>query len=252
MRNAKFFVVLFTLAQLFFVGCRSGSSNIIRNEKYADIKFKGKTVVISPVPLDAITVQNKDDVEDDFDTDHRPPEIIVQDSLYRRVVQRARASLFAPYFKNVLPFDMFQTRFDSTAFFKVSLKAKVDEKDTLVDFCVPRKHLFASQPTNLVVVINRITIGRNLSGRAMSAPHYVAGPTISTPGGSFRGGGMWMGGGGGGSSQYLGGVMEFIMWDYDANEPVTYGITDVKESFSLGMTTVTWYNLFHQISKNAF
>ncbi|MBI5474831.1 MAG: hypothetical protein HY961_21025 [Ignavibacteriae bacterium] len=253
MRYAKFYVVLFTLAQFVFVGCQPSSSYVTRNEKYANVKFKDKTVIISPVPLDVITVENKDDVEDDFDTDHRTPEAIVQDSLYRRIVPYVRASLWgAALSTKGLAFYMFQTLHDSAAFIKVSLKTKKDEKDTLVDFFVPRKHVFAPQVPNVVVIINRITVGRDFSGRSVSVPHYVPGPTISTPGGTFSGGGMWMGGGGGGASQYLGGVVQFIMWDYDANEPVTYAITDVSETFSLGMTTKTWQSFFRRVGKTLF
>ncbi len=249
MRYAKYYVVLFIIAQLVLVGCQSGS-NIIRNEKYNRLRLTGKSVAISPVPLDVITVQNKDDAEDDFETDKRKPEVIVQDSLYQKIVRQAGNSLFRNKVHPALPFDKFPALHDSASFFGVSCKMKDDGKDTLVTFFVPKKEIFGEQAPNAVVIINRIVIGRNLSGRSLSMPTYMPGPTISTPGGSFQGAGMWVGGGG--SSEYLGGIVEYIMWSYDENEPISYGVTNVADKFLFGMTNNVWHNLFRQVGKKLF
>ncbi len=249
MRYAKFSIVLFTLAQLVFVGCQSGS-NVIRNEKYNKLRFPGKSVAIAPIPLDGITVQNKDDIEDDFEMDKRKSEVIIQDSLYRKIVRQAGSSLFRNKVHPGLPFDTFATLDDPTSFFGVSRAMKYDGKDTLVTFFVPKKEIFGEQGPNAVVIINRIAIGRNLSGRSLSMPTYVPGPTISTPGGSFQGAGKWMGGGG--SSEYLGGIVEYIMWSYDENEPIAYGATNVADKFMFGMTNKVWHNFFRQVGKTLF
>ena len=247
--NLLSIVSIICLCLLSLAGCQSGQA-VVRNEKYQGAELSSRKILIVPLCLDAITVRNKDDIEDDFEDDKRRPEVIVQDSMYRKMVYHASRYLLAGKVSRLeLPFDLYQNQSNPEDFRLIELRIPNLDKDTLHSFYFPKQERFTKESLDVVITLNNILIGRNVD-RSFSAPTYVSGAPIRTPGGTFSGPGFWMGGGGG--SEYLGAVVQFIVWDYQADEPISYGIVEVKESILFSLTQNGWNNLFKGIIGSLF
>ena len=58
------------------IGC--SSSSVIMNEKYEDRDLSDKKLMIVPFSETIVSVENKDDVSDDFESDKREPELVIK------------------------------------------------------------------------------------------------------------------------------------------------------------------------------
>jgi len=242
------------LSLCILLGCQS-TGNFVVNDKYGNMDLSRKWILISPLPHDVVAVENKDDVADDFENDTRESEVVIQDSLYRKMNQHAAGSLGTGKFLDLkLPFDLFPSQVDTSQFSSIKLPIRIADRDTVLSFLLPHQAIIPSEHVDVVVIINKVRIGRNIDGsNGFSAPTYVAGTTVSTPGGSFSTPGMWMGGGGGGgASSYLGATVKFIIWDYENNAPISYGIANVRKGVNTGCTINDWNSLFESVIEKVF
>jgi hypothetical protein len=71
------FILLFSA--LFISGC--GQSSIIVNQKYSGKDLTSKTIFIMPISEEAVKINNRDDVADDFEKDKREPELVIKDTV---------------------------------------------------------------------------------------------------------------------------------------------------------------------------
>ncbi|MGE5797316.1 MAG: hypothetical protein ACM339_02990 [Ignavibacteria bacterium] len=231
----------------FFIVTGCGGSSIIVNEKYKDQDYSNRSILIMPFPEEVVTVHNKDDVYDDFEEDRREPEAVIKDFLFKSINENAGISLkgIKIYEKEVdsnLPI----FRKDTLKYFSIS--KRIGEDSILYKFYVPIREVLnsSSEKPEIVLVINKLTFGRNYQ---QNAPMYVPGNTVTTPGGSFTTPGHFTGGG---SSEFLGASVEFIIYDYNEGDVITAGKADVQVNFMFAMTRSTWSACFEDIADGIF
>lgn len=231
---------------LLFIGCLP-SSTIIMNEKYKNQNLSDRSMLIMPFSEESITIMNKDDVADDFEGDRREPEEVIKDIVYKTLLENSKFSLTGiKIYDKEVKFNCFLFQKDSARYF--SIKKSFDNDSITYKFYVPKKEFLTANNINadIVLVINKLTFGRNLT---YNAPVFMPGNTISTPGGSFTTPGHMVGGG---SSEFLAANFDFIIYDYSKNDVITYGSTGVSTNFIFAMTKSTWETTFYRIDRELF
>jgi hypothetical protein len=244
----------FSLFSLLVCGC-AAPLTVVNNPRYKEeASLKNRTLNVLFLPSDSIIVKNIDDVKDDFPNDTiRLPSIVIHDSLYQTMREEYENQLINLQCQFVqVPIDSFKSQNDKERF-DVLTKSIINKDTVTLDFLVPRKQrlIDAGIQPDIGLIINKVLIGRNLGDRYNygSAPMYMPGNTISTPGGSFTTPGSWVGGGGGSSPENLGANIQFILWDYKNDCEIAYGTISVINEFIFGMTKGTWKDEFRFIAK---
>ena len=223
-------LIIFCIALPLIFGCQSGKP-IFLNEPYKGMNYLQKKVAHLPIPLDAIHIENKKDIQNNYEKDKRPPEIIVQDSLYKKMILQSSQSLLSGTLcLTNLPFDLFKNQYDTTKFFPVKMMLRVADKDSEYTFYVPKRESLPGDSIDVGIVINEITIKRILGEIPES---YTPGKTVFTYKGSFQEAGHWSGRK---SSVAQIARIKFIMWDYEFNRPIIYGITEANSTTTLPET----------------
>jgi hypothetical protein len=251
----------FALFSLLVCGC-AAPLTVVNNPRYKEeASLKNRTLNVLFLPSDSIIVKNIDDVKDDFPNDTiRPPSIVIHDSLYQTIREEYENQLIylQCHFVQV-PIDSFKSQNDKEQF-DVLTKSIINKDTVTLDFVVPKKQRLVDvgiQP-DIGLIINKILVGRNLGNRYNfgSAPTYMPGNTISTPGGSFTTPGSWVGGGGGlgnsiggSTGGSLDAYFQFILWDYKNDCEIAYGKISIINEFLFGMTKSTWKDEFRLIAK---
>lgn len=238
------------MVSLLVCGCATPPL-VTLNPQYKDATvFQDREFNILFISIDSIKINNKDDVDDDFPNDKRVSSMIIQDSLSRTIREEYENRLAnIPCQFAILPQDSlrFQNNTDQFDLVKKSIRTKKDSLE--LKFLVPQKQRFRDlgfQP-DIGLIITNLIVGRNFKYSYTGGQMYIPGPTISTPGGSFKAPGQWVGGGGG-SSESLDANIQFIFWDYKQDCDIAYGRLTVSNSFFFGMTKHTWKEEFRLIA----
>jgi hypothetical protein len=229
------------LGGIVLVGCQS-SQNVVLNQRYKDADFSGRTVAHLPIPLDAIVTQDTAQVRADFANDKRPPEVVVQDSLYRKMIfQTSRSLLSGRLVFTDWPSDLFRSQRDSSRFAAIKLAVPVSRGDSEYTFYVPRKEFLPDTGIDVGIAINSVSIDTDVVAQGGS---YSPGPGISTPGGWMPTAGTYSPGG---RATLRSASIQFIMWDYRLGQPVTYGVAhaDPAPEYS-GSSTSTMFRVIAQ------
>lgn len=184
-----------------------------------------------PVPSYAITVSNKNDVADDFDTDKRDAEVVLRDNLYAVMMKKAPAIL-AP---GVAADKMDSTEYTSLRDSSNNLYFELETPDNNVMqiYSIPKKQWLIDhgKTPDLIVSISEITFGRNL--------RYSQGRLISK---GFSGTSL---------ISSLDAQITFIVYDYKNDTWVTYGTPFVSSKFTFAMTHSDWERIFESIPERA-
>jgi len=231
-------------ASLLFIGC-SGTTAVM-NRDLQDKDFSNKKILIIPFPEDIIDIDNKDDVLDDFEDDKREPEVVIRDRLYKALKRNSGIYLSGiKLYPGKTDSISSLTMMDTANCFIVDKGLSTDS--ILYKFYIPKKEVFNSNKRpDVVLVLNRIYFSRNFNNSVMM---YTPGTTVNTPGGSFTTGGHMTGGG---TSEFLGANVEFIVYDYDNDEFISYGNAVIESHFMFAMTKSTWEDAFYQIAREIF
>jgi hypothetical protein len=241
----KHYFTLIILIPL-IVGC--GTSTVLINEKYTGQQNTKKDMVIFPIFYETFTVQNWDDVIDDFDLDSANCTIFIYDTLSKSLLHNSKSCTRNLIIKDGTEIlNWYNLKKDPNNYFTIN--KKINDK-YLTDFQIPKKEFFDSAAVDsaYALIINKLVIGRNVE-RQVSGGMYVPGQTVSTPGGTFTTPGTFSPGW---SMENLGAITEFIIWDYEKNDFVKCGQIVTKEEFPFGMTTGTWLSLFKAIPEDLF
>jgi len=233
MRNQ---LILCTFVASLF-GC-SGSMQFV-NKQY---NYDPDSSCISLLPLtkDALIISNRKDVHDDFKNDSREAEAIITDTSYKYLYKVIVDSINT--IENVEISSSACSNWTQNAARFFSYHKKIGKDSTLISFNVMRReHLDTlSTKANILIFINKLAITRN-AGSAGSPRIYMGGGL-----GGGLGGGMWVGGGGGKMSTFDANV-QYIIWDYRKNEPISCGEFTSKAGIFIAATDDTWKALFKSI-----
>jgi len=238
---------LFILLSAFVIGCSTSSNTTLVNEKYTAKQNTPKELVIFPIKYDSLQILNWDDVVDDFEVDSANSKTFIYDTLSKALLTYSKSCT-----RNLTIVDG-KKLFDWDKLIKdknnyQEINQKIDEKYKAT-FLVPKRELLTGEHANsYALIINKITIGRNVD-RLVGTPIYTPGQTISTPGGTFQTSGTYSSGW---SSENLGARTEFIIWDYEKNDYVKCGFITSTDNFAFGMTSGIWVNLFKTIPLNLY
>lgn len=235
--------ILLTFTAVLLVKC--GTTTSVMTENYKGKYFEGKKVLVIPLAGDAVTVHNKDDVEDDFENDKRNPEEIVQHCIEQTILLTLNSYLAKT---KIMRLDYDSIYFNTCKDAKIfdHIEKRITKDSIRYDFYVPKKEILAEKDMlpDIGIIINKIDFGRNF--RQGGGGHFIPGQTVSTPGGSFTTGGMWTSGGG---SESLDASFTFIVYDYENEQIISYGEESVGTSFLFGMKRSTWDFVFKAIGR---
>lgn len=225
-----------------FIVSKCSSSSIYLNKDYKDKEFIGKTIMVMPFTEKSIYVQNKDDVQDDFEDDKRDANEVVSDSLYSMIVKKSKIWL-----ENTTVLDVSK---DSLKYFSQTDKKlfnsyifKIGKDSIIQNFFLPKREVILNKNLNpdIIICINEGAFSRGLTS---STPTYSPGMTVSTPGGSFTTPGTF----GSSSTETLGADIKFIVYDFSADKIISYGAENMGIPFLFGMSKSTWESVFRNIT----
>lgn len=239
-------IIAFAILVL-FSGCSTSIKTTLLNENYQLQQNTKKDLIIFPIQYDSLSILNWDDVVDDFEVDSANSKTFIYDTLNNSLLINSKSCT------RLLTIIDGKKLFDWNTMIKdknnyQQINQKIDKKYKAT-FLIPKKELLTEEHSNsYALIINRITIGRNIE-RLPGTMTYTSGQTVSTPGGSFQTPGHWNSGW---TPEYLGARTEFIIWDYEKNDFVKFGLITSKEEFSFGMSTSTWLTFFKTIPLNLY
>ena len=226
----------------FLTGC---SITLNESNHYTTEDVAGRKVLILAPALDSIVVNNRDDIEDDFNGDKRDPRLVLRNAFCKSLVKNLKQKVEQPG----------KTIFESDSLIELSLRDTTNlfakqlllrNEQRMINFYLPKKEWLIAQgkKPDIVVVITNLVYGRDLSYSG-GMGHFMPGTTVSTPHGSFNTGGMYVGGGG--SIPYLGGMYTFIIYDYNKDKWISFGQPTVSHTIFLwGLTRGGWENTFEE------
>lgn len=209
----KIVLVLFLFVSI-LTGC---GKMIYLMPEYVDMKIEGKTLVIADMD---IFIGNPKDVTDDLG-EGNPQKVYREFFEYNFVGRMAQLSTFDEvHFAQIINKDEFSERvFEISKSDKIYMNIPSDGQVAQTD----------SLYGNFILFIQDYQVGRTdaKSGSAM----------VFTP--NAGGGGSWSGGGGG-SFPDLRINFNFVIWDNDNKQVVSYGMVNCPTTFIFAMTTETW------------
>jgi len=235
----------------FIIGCSTTSNTTLVNENYTGRQNTPKDLVIFPFSYDSLKILNWDDVVDDFEVDSANSKAFIYDTLSNSLLVNSKScTRLLTIIDGKKLFDWDTMIKDKNNYQQINQNIDKKYKAT---FFVPKKELLTEEHSNsYALIINRITIGRNVDRKLSSGGMvYMPGQTISTPGGTFQTPGTWSPTVGS-SQENLGARTEFIIWDYEKNDFVKCGLVITKEEFPFGMSTSTWIAFFKTIPLNLY
>jgi len=237
----KLFILSFVL-MAFIISCSTSSNTTLVNEKYTWKQNTKKDLIIFPIQYNSLSILNGDDVVDDFEVDSANIKSFIYDTLSKSLLFNSKScTRLLTIVNGKKLFDWDSMIKDKNNYQQINQKIDKKYKST---FLVPKKDLLPSDYSNsYALIIKKLLIGRNVD-RQPGAPMYIPGQTVSTPGGSIQMPGTYSSGW---TPENLGARTEFIIWDYEKNEFVKYGIVVSKVEFPFGMSTSTWLDLFKTI-----
>lgn len=221
---------------MFLTGC-SGSIQFV-NKQY---KYDPDSACISLLPLtnDALTISNRKDIPDDFKNDNRQDEKIITDTSYKYLYKIIVDSINKIENIEISSSACINWTQDSARFF--SYEKRIGKDSTLISFKIIKKEYLdsLSSKANILIIINKLAITRTAG--SVGSPMFLGGM-------GGMGGGMWVGGGG--KMPKLTANVQFIIWDYKKNEPISCGEFTAEEGIFIAATAVTWRALFRYIGNH--
>ncbi|GEM_PF-4242090 len=213
------------------LGC-AGPAPLVFNPKYRNADLVGRVVHV--LPSVDVRVQNLDDFRDDFKGEG------VGDSLPGAVLDRLFNRNFADYADNVtLAFD---STWDAAGLRYWDIHLPLPGKNSSLDsdFPMAPDGLFRAKgfEPDMALQISHLRFKR--AGR--STPAEMVPTFISTPEGTVVTGVVTVGG----EREYLALDGSFLLWDYNANEAVSYGRFRSTSAFVSAMSKQDWEKVISQ------
>ena len=236
------------LIGLLLMSCQHTSTTIL-NGSCSGTDCRGRVLTILPIPLDGVSIQNKNDVVGVFSPDGRSPEVIIQDTLYKAVLREISRTLDAAKMSShELPFGLYRSKRDTLTFLAVKLPMQPENIDggDHINVYVPKSETLRDS-VDIGLSINEICLGVSTEEAGHQNGYYTPGATVMTPGGAIQTAGHWTGGSYRSSSDKMEAGLQFIVWDYKNSCPITYGVVNVDQGKS--MSSSTWASLFQLIAR---
>ncbi|MGE5353516.1 MAG: hypothetical protein ACM3Q2_12180 [Syntrophothermus sp.] len=215
------------VASLIFAGC-GGSSKFVLNQNYENTDFTGKVLLIAPISKDAIKVVNKEDVKDNFPKDKREPEEIIQDMVYKNIMDYAGMNLTGvKIYNSALDSSIFLSQYDKSKYLR--LYEPLNNNEVLPFFYIPKKEVLYSHKIrpDLILVMNRLKFERKQRSILSILKRAK-------------------------DSETLNAEFEYILYNYNKNEVVAIGEATADSPFSLNITWSTWDEITRKIAPEFF
>ena len=242
----KYYLILIAFLVV-FAGC---SPSLITCNNY-DVSDAENRHVLILAPMDnSVYIQNASDVLDDFPNDKREPSVVIRSQICQMsdwVIRHAKKANGNDIFSSDSLIAISTLDMDNT-FIR---EARIGEDTALTTFYLPTKEWLIKKGINpdIVALLNSVSYSRGATCTS-GAGYYMPGHTISTPGGSFSTGGMFVGGGG--YSNNLFADVKFILYDYKYDNWITCGKPIITTSIILALTKNGWEESFDKIIKAMF
>ena len=222
MRKSLIVIFAVVAGALLLSGC--STSTIMTNPELAKADYSQRTLAIYPTHSHDIVVKNPDDVRDDYADRRGAPEEIIASLLYSNGYNAVDDFYKKIQLQKIARRDFYSPSMYPDKFFSVDLEVHDDSGVlTMKKFYAPTAEAMRSAGLTADVVL--------YFNHFETTKEFGKGP---------------------GSQGYLAGYVDFIIWDYEQEKPVSWGSHRVVSSYMIACSELTWNNLIGLAMKESF
>ncbi len=227
--------ITFVTVSYFLIGCTPTTRSFVNLSHAGD---SPAAVAFPTIHRDAITLENEDDVADDFGVASNDAKEMVRKQAYSHIARTLRTGTVVPLITPESP-DLPSTP-DSSRSFMVTMLESIDSDSCLHSFRIPKKKTVEQyfEGADAAIVICRMAIRKNVI-TIYNNPTLTFSdgkPSIGVAGTNV-------------TSRTLEATVEYVLWDYRGNEMISFGESIVHVPVLVSTTQDNWHDLFEKIGR---
>jgi len=216
------------IISLIVISC--SQTSVYLNPEYVNKDYSERELLIFPVTDDGIVVENPKDVTDDFPFDNREAAMVIRD-LFMTVLLTEFPNKVSnvTIVDSIFDYSTLRLQNDPESYFQEG--RTVEEEGKIYSFSIPKENYLKELGFNadLVYVINSIYFSRSDKSGVWSVGGSSG--TVFTP-----------------DRPSLIAVVKFIIWDYELDKEVGYGIFQTDTGFMWKLEAENWFSHFNWIA----
>jgi len=235
---------------ILLVGC-SANKSVMVNPDIVGLDYSQRTLAVYPTHSSEVTVNNPNDVRDDYHEDTREPEEVVADLLNQHGYAILEEKLCNVSLQDKTESEIFSPSLHQKKFMSIYLEVTNKKSKTeTIEFVFPKVETLRSAglTDDVVLYINHFETGVGHHIKIV-LPDQVGGLPGQAGGLPGQAGGLT--GQEISSTKTLTGEAKFIIWDYSRNKPISWGISESTVDVTMGIvcTQATWETMIKNVVK---